>query len=290
MTSPRLIATSLCVAATCVASTFGSAQQTSQVELNHMRWNNHNAVIAHSIAWQEQREGHWVTVVLLTDRAVPRTAVVAGKSASDLMTEAKTQGVAFVVMTGGVPLPQPSFEVGYRNGGEIRTVTANGAGGFDIEIQSATQLKGRVVFHPFTAGSKDESAWSIVFDAPVLRGDAKRMAAEGEALGAGGGAAGKDLLALQQAKFAMDFAALSALGSSDLTAFLADSGARAKNLAMLKSMTSPQSRVLGGLRSGEKALVYWAQLWPAALNNRCIETMELRAGRWRSIESACQPE
>ena len=246
-------------------------------------------VLAHAIAWQEERDGHWVTVVLLTDQPIP-PALVTGKTAHDLMEETKTQGVSFAVRTGGVPLPEFNFHVGYRDAGRIGTPTATGTGGFEIDSQSATQIKGRAVYQPFVVGAKDENAWSVSFDAPVLRGDAKRMAAEGEALAPGGGQAGTDLLALQRAKLAMDFAALSAYASPELAAFLQDPAARAKNLAMLKSMTAPQARIVGGLRNGDRATIYWVQQWPAALDSRCVDTLVLKDGKWRSSESVCQSE
>jgi hypothetical protein len=267
-----------------------AAQKTSQVAPNHMRWSNHDAVLAHAVAWQEERDGHWVTVVLLTDRPVAPTALVPGTTPHQLMEKSQAQGVSFAFMTGGVPLPQSGFDVGYRDGARIGTATATGTGGFEIQSHTATRVKGRVVYQPFAIGGKDESAWAVDFDAPVVRGDAKRMAAEGEALGPGGGQAGTDLLALQRAKLAMDYATLQAYASAELATFLQDAGARAKNLAMLKSMTAPQSRIVGGLKTGDRALIYWVQQYPAALDNRCVDAMVLKDGKWRSNESACQAE
>jgi hypothetical protein len=205
------------------------------------------AVLAHAVAWQEERDGHWVTVVLLTDRPVAPTALVAGTTPHQLMEKSQAQGVSFA-------------------------------------------FKGRVVYRPFAIGARDESAWAVDFDAPVVRGDAKRMAAEGEALAPGGSQAGTDLLALQRAKLAMDYATLLAYASADLATFLQDEGARAKNLAMLKSMTAPQARIVGGLKTGDRALIYWVQQYPSALDNRCVDVMVLKDGKWRSNESACQGE
>jgi hypothetical protein len=267
-----------------------AAQKVSQVAPNHMRWNNHDAVLAHAVAWQEERDRHWVTVVLLTDRPVAPAALVAGTTAHQLMEQSQTQGVSFAFMTGGVPLPESGFHVGYRDGARIGTSTATGTGGFEIQSHSATRVKGRVVYRPFVVGAKDESAWAVDFDAPVVRGDAKRMAAEGEALAPGGGQAGTDLLALQRAKLAMDYATLQAYASDDLATFLRDAGARAKNLQMLKSMTAPQVRVVGGLKTGDRATIYSVQQFPSALDNRCVDTMVLKDGKWRVIESACQSE
>jgi hypothetical protein len=266
------------------------AAKKPQVQANHMRWENHDAVLANAVAWQEERDGQWVTVVLLTDAPVPRGSLVPGKRPDDLMEETKTQGVAVAIMSGGVPLPQWSFDVGFHDGAATRTATVNGAGGFEIEAQTATQIKGRVVLNPFTAGANDKNAWSVSFDAPVLRGDAKRMAAEGEMLGSDGGQPGKDLLALQQAKLAMDYGRILAYASPELASFLQDPGARQNNLAMLKGMTSPQARILGGLRKGDTARVYWVQQWPAGIDSRCVDSLLLKDGQWRSIESACQGE
>src|ERR1700752_4237992 len=129
-------------------------QKTAQVAANHMRWNNNDAALENAIAWQEEGDGHWVTVVLLTDQPIP-PALVTGKSAHDLMEETKTQGVSFAVRTGGVPLPEFNFHVGYRDEGRIGTPTATGTGGFEIDSQSATQIKGRTVYQPFVVGTKD---------------------------------------------------------------------------------------------------------------------------------------
>jgi hypothetical protein len=271
-----------------LAPTVAAQQKTksSQVAANHMRWKNHDAVLANAIAWQEARDGQWVTVVLLTDKPIPKGAATPGKSASDLMEENKVQGIAFAVMSGGVPMDSPSFDIAYHDGAEIGRASANGAGGFEIELQSATQIKGHVFFNAFTMGSKDENAWSVSFDAPVLRGDAKRMAAAGEPLGAGGGQPGTDLLAMQKAKLAMDVATMTAYGTPEMAKELKDK----QTLQMYKSMTSPQARVLGGLKTGDKARVYWIAVWPAGLDNRCVDSMILSGGKWRTTATACQAE
>ena len=267
-----------------------SAAKTLQVEANHMRWNNHDAVLNNAVAWQEQRDGHWVTMVLVTDRAVPPESIKPGVAPDALMENTKTQGIATAIMTGGVPLDDSSFTVGWRDGQEIQTPTVTGAGGFEIESQSATRIKGRLVNSPYTLGSRAETAWLVNFDAPVLRGDAAKMAAEGDALPAGGGPVGADFQAFQQAKLTMNLSTLTALGTPDLADFLKDAGARAGNLQMLKSMTPPQSKVLGGLRRGDNARLYWAGQWPANADSRCIETLVLKDGKWRSTASACQAE
>jgi hypothetical protein len=267
------------------------AAKVPQVEANHMRWENHDVVLGNAIAWQEELEGRWVTVVLLTDRPVPRESVGPGLSTSDAVTAAKGQGIAFAITSGGMPLPAKGIDVWFRDGAEIRTSTVTGAGGFDIDSQSATQIKGRAALKAFgITASKNENAWSLSFDAPVLHGDAKRMQAEGEPLGTTGGQPAKDLQAALQAKRTMDFATLSAYASPELAAFLSDPAARSKNLKMLQGMTSPQSRMAGGLRQGDKAQLYWVQIWPDALDNRCIDDLVLQDGKWRTVASACQAE
>ena len=255
-----------------------------------MRWKDHDAVLNDAVAWQEQRDGHWVTVVLLTDRPVPRGLLVPGKQPSRVMEEAGVQGVALPVMTGGVPLSQWSFDIGYHDRDGVSTSSMNGSGGFVIESQTATGIKGRVTFNAFAFGARDENACSVSFDAPVLRGDAKKMAAEGEALGVGGGQPGKDLLAVSQAYLAMDYAAISAYASPDIASLLADAKNREKNLAMLKRMTPPQMRVLAGLRQGNSARLYWVQQRPGARDMLCVGTLELMDGRWRSTETICSGE
>ncbi len=72
--------------------------------------------------------------------------------------------------------------------------------------------------------------------------------------------------------------------------FLQDAGARAKNLAIVKSMTAPQARIVGGLKTGDRATVYWVQQFPSAVDNRCVDAMVFKDGKWRSVESACQSE
>jgi hypothetical protein len=268
-----------------------SGAKVPQVDANHLRWEKHDAVLSQATAWQEERSGSWVTVVLLTDRPVPREALGPGRSTDDAVIEAKAQGIAFAVTSGGVPSPDSGFNVWFRDGTNIRSTTVTGEGGFEIESQSATRIKGRAVLHANgMKGSKSDSAFDVSFDAPVLRGDAKRMAAEGEPLGATGGQPAKDLQAAQEAKRKMDFASLSAYGSPDLATFLQDKAARQKNLEMLKGMTSPQMRILGGVRSGDRARVYWVAVWPDALDSRCIDDMVFQGGKWRSVATACQAE
>lgn len=267
------------------------AAKVPQVEANHMRWESHEAVLGNAIAWQQELDGRWVTVVLLTDRPVPRESVGPGLSTGDAVKAAKGQGIGFAISSGGVPLVAKGIDVWFRDGVEIREATVTGAGGFDIESQSATQVKGRAGLNAFgVKGSKSENAWSVSFDAPVSLGDAKRMQAEGEPLGSAGGQPGKDLEAALQAKRSMDYATLSAYASPELAEFLSDAAARPKNLKMLQGMTSPQARMVGGLRQGERAQVYWVQIWPDALDNRCIDDMILKDGKWRSLASACQAE
>lgn len=267
------------------------AGKTPQVEANHMRWENHDALLGNAIAWQEERGGRWVTVVLLTDRPIPRESIGPSHSTSDAVEAAKAQGISFGIASGGVPQAAEGVNVWFRDGAAIRSSALSGAGGFDIESQSVTQIKGRATMHAFLVrGPKDESAWSVAFDAPVLHGDPKRMETEGEPLGTTGGQPGKDLQTALQAQRTMDYAALSAYASADLAAFLSDPATRAKGLKMLQGMTPPQSRIVGGARQGDMAQVYWVQVWPDAIDNRCIEDMALTGGKWRSVASACSPE
>lgn len=152
------------------ASATNASLKSSQVEPDHMRWSDHDAILSNAVAWQEERDGRWVTVVLLTDRPVPPTSISADATPTSLMTEAKAQGIAFPVVTGGVPLSPMTFDVAYRDGEEILAASANGSGGFEIETQTATRIEGRAVLNAHTTGSRDTNAWSVSFDAPVLRG------------------------------------------------------------------------------------------------------------------------
>jgi hypothetical protein len=276
--------------AACVIGVTVYAAKSPQVEPNHMRWKNHDAILNNAVAWQEERDGRWVTVVVLTDRPIAPASVAPGKAPSQLMEEAKAQGIAIAIMSGGIPLAPATFEVAYRDGAEIRTTTLTGAGGIEIETASAAQMKGRLVLNPFTLGAKDENAWLVNFNTPVLNSDARRTSAEGEVLGNGGGQIGTDFQALLKGLVAMDYAAISSYASADLADLLKDPGARAKNLQMLKSMTPPAVKIFGGLRSGNTARLYWAQQWPAGADSRCTETLMLQGGTWRSIERACQAE
>lgn len=98
------------------------------------------------------------------------------------------------------------------------------------------------------------------------------------------------LLAAQLAALTMDIEALTAYGTPELALSLKDPATREKTLNMLKSMTAPQARILGGLQKGDTARLAWVQHWPAGLDNRCVDTMTLKDGKWRSTESACQSE
>jgi hypothetical protein len=256
-----------------------------------MRWKSHDAVLGSAIAWQEERGGRWVTVVLLTDRPVPRESIGPGQSIDDAVSAAKAQGIAFAITSGGMPLKDDGVRVFYRDGAEIGSTTLTGEGGFEITSQSATQIKGRAVLGAFgVKASKTENAWSVSFDAPVLQGNAKRMDAEGVPLGTDGGQPGKDLQAALQAMRALDYATLATYAAPELATLLRDPATRSKNLKQLQQMTPPESRIIGGLRKGDTAEVYWVQIWPDALDNRCVEDLVLEAGRWRSVATACTPE
>jgi len=262
----------------------------SQVETGHMRWADHDSVLSNAVAWQEERDGHWVTVVLLTDQPVPAASIADDATATALMTQSKAQGVAFAVSTGGVPLSPLTFDVGYRKDGEISTASVNGAGGFEIETLTPTRIKGRTAMNANTAGTRDENAWSVSFDAPVLRGDAARMAAEGESIGSGGGQPWKDFVAAQKAMREMDYETISRYASKEMAAFLQDESKREENLGALKQMTPPSARLLGAIRSGSEATLYWLKENPAGLDSRCVETLVIEDERWRSTASACQAE
>ena len=88
----------------------------------------------------------------------------------------------------------------------------------------------------------------------------------------------------------MDFAALSSYASSELATFLNDAAAHPKNLKLLHGITSPKSRLAAELRQGDSAQVYWIKIWPAARDNRCVDDLILKDGKWRSFARACQSE
>ncbi len=271
-----------------LALAVADAGQKPQVALGEFRYEDKPLKLAHAIAWQEKKEGHWVTIVLVTEQPVPRESITEGSTAFSLMTGGGLQGVSIAVMSGGVPLAPMTWEVGTKGELGISVANVTGVGGIEIESQSATQIKGRLLANPVTYGSRDKDAWLIAFDAPVIRGDAKQMAAEGEPLGPTGGQPGRDLLAFQQAMLAMDFAAISAYASPEMSKFLADPAARAKELTMLKNMTPPQSKIFGGLQKGNHARIYWVKQFPKSLHMRCIDELELIDGKWRSTTSTCE--
>ena len=228
---------------------------------------------------------------MLTDKAIPRDTIASAKPVDEAVEAAKAQGFAFAVTSGGVPLKEEGFRVWFRDGAKFRSLTHSGKGGFDIAGQSATQIKGRAMLGGYgVKATTDENAWPISFDAPVLRGNETRMQTVGEPLGATGGQPGTDLLAALQATRTMGFAALSSDASSELATFLNNAAAHPKNLKLLQGITSPKSRIAGGLRQGDSAQVYWIQIWPAARDNRCVDDLILKDGKWRSVASACQSE
>lgn len=290
MNSRTRVALFIGIALLLTPSSAARAAKNAQVESGHMRWQDHDAVLSNGVAWQEERNGEWVTVVLLTDKAVPRGVIAAGKPAAEIMQEAKTQGISFVVAAGGIPLQDSAVDVAYRDGDEINTATLSGAGGFEITSADAARVKGRALLNPFTASSRDANAWLVTFDAPVLNGDAKKMKATVTPLPAGGGQPGTDLLALLAARRAKDYNALLPYSPPDVVALLKDSAQRDANLKMFASMTPPQAKILGGWQKGDEARLYWRQQWPAGIDSLCIEQMKLVSGKWQSIESACQSE
>lgn len=269
-----------------------SAAKVPQIEVNHMRVDKKDVVLSHAIAWQEARGARWVTVVLLTDRPIPRESITPDASAGDIAKAAKATGIAFVIGSGGVPLSDEAIKVFRPDGTQFREANLTGSGGFEITLQSATQIKGRASNHPLAIkkADKEEDAWLINFDAPVLRGDSKRMQADGEALGPAGGQPGMDLQIRLKAMRSMDYAALLGYASTELADYLKDPAKRDGALKQLRAMTPPEGRIVGASRKGDKALLYWKNIWPDLHDQYCVEALSLKDGKWRSESSNCQAE
>jgi hypothetical protein len=267
------------------------AAKIPQIEPGHMRAENHDTVLNQAIAWQQEMDKQWVTFVLVTDRPIPPASVGPDKSTDNAMETAKAQGIGFVVGSGGLPIHSEGFRIWFRDGaGKVQWGgIVTGDGGFEIDSQSATRIKGRATMDA-VGDQKEPTAWSVSFDAPVTHGDAKRMLAEGEPLDPTGGQPAKDLAAAQQARRTGDYAAILAYAAPDVVAFLADPVKRPKNLQLIQDMAPPKLRILGGLRQGDKVKIYWRQLWPDALDNRCVDEMELQGGKWRTVASSCTSE
>lgn len=267
-----------------------------------MRWQGPAVVLSHATAWQqEDRDGRWVTFVLLTDRPVP-PALLADTNALDpdglsqdqqIAQRIGAQGLLFSVMTGGIPVPdgkttQQRYRIWFRDGKDLRPTGVSGAGGMDIESLTAQRIKGRTV----RGRGADSEMWSVAFDVPIAGGNAARMAAQGEALGSDGGVPGKHMVAALDAMRKKDYAALKDYASPELAKYLQDTSQRDKSMALLKSNAGDSQQVLNGLRSGDKATVYWVKKHDNAKvrNMRCTDTMILMDGRWRSMESNCAVE
>lgn len=281
---------------------FVSVASDASAATNELRWADHAAVLRHAFAWQqEDKDGRWVTFVLLTDRPVP-PAMLADTNSLDpdelsqdkqIAQKIGAQALLFSVMTGGVPVPegkttQPGFHVWYQDGKDVRSTKASGKGGMDIEMLTPSRIKGR------TVGGRvgDQDAWSISFDVPIAGGNAARMAAQGEALGPEGGLPGKNMVSALEAMRKKDYAALKDYASPDLAKYLQDAGQRDKGMAALQSNAGDGQQVVNGLRIRDRASVYWIKKDknPKIRNMRCTDTMAFLSGTWRSLKSDCAAE
>ncbi len=270
---------------------------------NLMRWEKHDAVLNNAVAWQQEDvDKRWVTFVLLTDRPVPpgllaETNVLdpARLNREDQVAE-KTgaQALVFQVMTGGIPVPagkttQRGFDVWYHDGDKLGNSMLSGSGGIDIESLTADRIKGRAIHG--LATDKDDM-WSVSFDIPIMRGNAARMAAEGEALGKDGGQPGKDLIAALDAMRKKDYATLKNYASPELATPLNDGAKREDTLEFLQRLAGDSQQIVNGLRNGDKASVYWVKKWKdtKVRNSRCTDSIVLVDGKWRSTLSNCAAE
>jgi hypothetical protein len=269
---------------------------------NELRWDGHAAVLQHAVAWQqEDRDGRWVTFVLLTDRPVPPAMLTDTKALDpnqvsqdkEIPRTIGAQALLFPVMTGGIPVPdgkttQQAYYIWYRDGKLVSSSRISGRGGMDIEILTPSRIKGRTV----EGRAGEDSAWSVSFDVPITGGNAARMAAQGEALGQDGGPPGKHLVAALEAMRKKDYAALKDYASPDLAEYLKDAGKRDKSMALLQSNAGDSQQIVNGLRTGDQASVYWVKKYNNSKirTTRCTDTMKLAAGTWRSVESNCWTE
>jgi len=270
---------------------------------NPMRWEGHEAQLNNAVAWQQKdKDGRWVTFVLLTDKPIP-AAMLADTNALDpevlsqdaqLAKKAGAQGLLFSVSTGGIltpegPTTQQKFHAWFHDGGKIGESNVSGAGGIDIESLTAERIKGRTV-----AGipADKDHYWSVAFDVPILHGDAAKMAAAGQALGKDGGQPGKDLAAYLDAVRKKDFAGINAYAAPEMAKYLKEANPRDKALAMIQSMAGDGQQIVNGLRTGDKAKLYWVKKSkdPKQRNQRCTDEMVLLEGKWRSTQSACAAE
>jgi hypothetical protein len=74
--------------------------------------------------------------------------------------------------------------------------------------------------------------------------------------------------------------------------FLNDAGQREKRMVLLQANAGDSQQIVNGLRKRDEARVYWIKKWknPKLRNLRCTDTMSLRNGTWRSMESNCAAE
>lgn len=257
------------------------------IAANHMRWEGHEAVLDHALAWQQEKDGHWVTFVLLTDRPISADLVARTDDPGELAEKAGAQALMFPVMSGGLPLSNAGIDVWFHDGDELRTSALNGAGGIYIESLTADHIKGRTI----SGWAKEADAFQVNFDAPIMHGDAARMAAEGEVLGKEG-QPGKDMLAALAAERTKDTATLKKYLTPEMAANLDDASKRDGMLDMMQRMVPDHPRIVSGLRNGDKASVYWVKNWNAtdARNMCCTESMVLIEGTWRTSLSSCGAE
>lgn len=282
-----------------------STQSNALAASNSMRWEGHEAALNNAVAWQQEKDGHWITFVLLTDRPVPAGMLV-NTSGLDpdrlsrhdqIAQKIGAQALLFAVTTGGLPMADDAvtqqisykYYVWYHDGKETRQSALSGAGGIDIESLTADRIKGRAV-HGLAADKDD--MWLVTFDVPIIHGNAARMAAEGEALGKGGGQPGADLVAALNAMRKMDYASLKNYASPELAALLNDTAKRASTLEFSQRIAGDSQEILNGLRKGDKASLYWIKKFkdPKVRNSRCTDNMVLLDGKWRSTLQSCGTE
>lgn len=276
------------VLATLLAALPACTPQNAPIAANHMRWEGHEAVLDHAFAWQQEKDGHWVTFVLLTDRPISSELLAKVDDLGEVAKRAGAQALLFPVMSGGLPPPRSRIDIWFHDGDKLGSSALSGGGGFDIETLSADHIKGRAV----SGWAKEANAWQVNFDAPIVHGDAARMAAEGEILGKDGGQPGKDMFVALEAERKKDTAALKKYLTPEVAKNLDDPGARDGMLDMMQRMVPDHPKIVSGLRNGDRARVYWVKNWDdsASRNMRCTDGMVLIDGTWRTSESSCAAE
>jgi hypothetical protein len=293
----RTVLTTMLLSAVVFTACNAAAASKSARASNPMRWEGHEAELNHGVAWQQMAgDGRWVTFVFLTDRPVPANLLANPNllnphesHGEDPMAKIGAQALQFQVTTGGIPGPGGlEQDVWYHEADTLRTSALSGAGGIDIDSLTSDRIKGRAV-HGMPA---DKDMWSVSFDIPVIHGNAARMAAEGVALGKDGGQPGKDLIAALDAMRKQDLAVLRNHASPELAAILNDADKRESTLEFMQRLAGDSQQIVNGLQNGNKASVYWLKKWkdPKVRNGRCIDTMVLLDGKWRSSLSNCATE